>query len=458
MEPKKPIPSSFRDPSGFLFHHKNSLYRKIHPVYAEHYDHLMKSGLYDELVSNDLLIPHSEEHPRDLSLPDTYKIIKPEFIDFISYPYEWCFSQLKSAAIATLKIQKKALQYGMCLKDASAYNIQFRYGKPLLIDTLSFEKYVKGQPWVAYKQYCQHFLVPLTLMSIVDIRLNRMIQNYIDGIPIDIAARMLPFRTLLKPSTLIHIHLHAKSQKLFADKKISVKGRSLPPASLYGMIDSLESAINNLSWKPAGTEWGNYYAKTNYTSNAFYQKKTFVSDMLKEVQPARVLDLGANTGVFSRLASQMGIPVISTDVDSASVEKNYLDCIANSERNILPLIIDLVNPSPAIGWQNRERFSWHERNAGSMVFALALIHHLAISNNLPLSSLAEYFAEICEFLIIEFIPKSDSQVIKLLSNREDIFTNYTQEVFEKEFRKQFELIISKKTIDSERILYLWKKL
>ena len=195
IKPNEKIAGSFRDPSGFLFHLNGLIYRQINIEYKKNYIHLMKSGLYEALMDTKLLIPHEEVNIGSLASDNAYKIIKPEQVLFISYPYEWCFSQLKDAALTTLKIQKKSLNFGMSLKDCSAYNIQFRKGKPILIDTLSFEEYREGKPWIAYRQFCQHFLAPLALMSYKDIRLNQLLRIYIDGIPLDLAIHLLPFRT-----------------------------------------------------------------------------------------------------------------------------------------------------------------------------------------------------------------------------------------------------------------------
>lgn len=209
------LASSFRDPSGFLFFENGTLFRSVNRLYQQNYDHLIQSRLYDKLVENDLLIPHREvQHPAE-KRDDEYKIIQPEIVPFISYPYEWCFSQLKDAALALIKIQKQALDCNMVLKDASAYNIQFCKGKPLLIDTLSFEIYKENQPWVAYRQFCQHFLAPLSLMASRDIRLGQLIRIYIDGIPLDLVSGLLPISTWFKPALLTHIHLHAKAQKRY---------------------------------------------------------------------------------------------------------------------------------------------------------------------------------------------------------------------------------------------------
>lgn len=451
------IPGSFRDPSGFLFYRDGVLYRQINLCYKEHYDLLMQSGLYEALVHADLLIPH-EEAPIESESPDNaYKVIKPEPILFISYPYEWSFSQLKHAALLTLNIQKKAFEFGMSLKDCSAYNIQFRNGKPILIDTLSFEPYREGQPWVAYRQFCQHFLAPLALMFYTDIRLNQLFRVYIDGVPLDLASSLLPLRTRFRFALLTHLHLHAKSQRYFADKPVKVRERRVSRHALLGLIDNLESTINRLKWQPEGTEWADYYDETNYSTEAIRHKKQLVAEFLGKVSPKTVWDLGANIGIFSRIAGEQGIPTISFDGDPAAVEKLYLNCAKDGTIHILPLLMDLTNPSPGIGWQHQERMSLIDRGPADTVLALALIHHLAISNNVPLRDIVDFLSKVCHSLIIEFVPKHDSQVQRLLSTREDIFTAYTRQAFEHEFSKYFSIQDRVDLRESERTLYLMIK-
>lgn len=451
------LQSSFRDPSGFLFFRDGLIYRQINKIYKENYDHLINSGLYKTLVDDNLLIPHKEIDNSGVEHDNVYKIIKPEQIPFISYPYEWCFSQLKDAALATLEIQKRAIDFGMSLKDCSTYNIQFCNGKPILIDTLSFEKYKEGTPWVAYRQFCQHFLAPLSLMSYRDIRLNQLLRIYIDGIPLDLASSLLPFRTRFKFSLLSHVHLHAKGQKHFANKTVNTSNYKFSRFSFLSLINSLESATIKLKWRAEDTEWADYYNDTNYTSDSFQQKKQIVDDFLNNIHPKNVWDIGANDGTFSRIASDKGIQTFSFDIDPAAVEINYLDCIRRSETNILPIVLDLTNPSPSIGWKNQERMSLIERGPAHTVLALALIHHLVISNNLPLDKIADFFDSICsDSLIIEFVPKSDSKVQRLLSTREDIFQDYTQKIFENKLEIYFDIIKSVKINNSDRILYLMK--
>lgn len=451
------LPSSFRDPSGFLFFRNGSLYRQVNTGYRENYDHLMNSGLYETLVGSTLLIPHQEVDLESNCSGKVYKIIKPELIPFVSYPYEWCFSQLKDAALATLDIQRRSLDFGMSLKDCSAYNVQYLKDRPVLIDTLSFERYRDGQPWVAYRQFCQHFLAPLALMSYRDIRLNQLLKIYLDGIPLDLTSSLLTVRSRFVFSLLSHIHLHAKSQKYFADKTVDRTAHKMTRRSLLGLIDSLESAVRRLKWDAKGTEWANYYRDSSYSPSALEHKRQLVSEFLDTVHPRTVWDLGANVGMFSRVASKRGIRTVSFDIDPAAVEKNYIECVKRGETNILPLVFDLTNPSPSIGWENKERMSIFERGPADMVLALALVHHLAISNNLPFNELVSTLSTICNWLAVEFVPKSDPQVARLLSTRDDIFPDYTQQTFESEFRRQFTIMNSVRIRDSERMMYLMRR-
>lgn len=445
-----------------MFRENGVVHRQINEVYKKDYEKLMSSGLYDELVSQNLLIPHTEiKNARALSKSNGYKVITPAAIPFISYPYEWVFSMLKDAALTTLEIQKRALAHGMSLKDASAFNIQFLQGKPILIDTLSFEVYEEGKPWIAYKQFVEHFLVPLTLMAYVDVRLIRLFSVYLDGIPVDLGASMLPFKAKLKPGLLFHIFAHAATSKKYSDKKLatSVKGKKVGKRALLGIIDSLEGAVKGLKWNPAGTEWEDYYEedKNNYKEEARDHKGKLVSDYLKKIKAKNVWDMGANTGYFSRIAVGTGAEVISFDIDFGALEKNYRGIKSHNEAHILPLFSDLTNPSPGLGWELSERESLFDRGPADCVLALALIHHLAIPHNLPFSYLAETFSKMGKHVIVEFIEKDDSQVQILLSNRKDIFNTYCKKDFEEEFGKFFKIVSATPIRNSRRTLYLMGK-
>jgi len=439
------------------------VFRQVNKAYQQHYEKLMDSGLYASLVNKGLLIPHDEvSHPENETSEDCYKILLPEQIPYISYPYEWCFSQLKDAARITLAIQLEALNHGMILKDGTAYNVQFHKGKAVFIDTLSFECYEEGEPWIAYRQFCQHFLAPLALIVKVDFRLVHLLRSYIDGIPLDLASQLLPTKTWFNYSLLAHIHLHAKTQKQYEDSgREANPGRvvTMSRLQLEGLVSSLQSAVEKLNWKHATTEWGDYYADTNYVDESMERKEQLVSQMLEKCRSGdsdMAADFGANTGRFSRLAVAAGYYTLSHDIDEVAVDKNYRKLAIDGEDSILPLVLDLTNPGPGLGWASKERSSFIERENVNVGMALALIHHIAISNNVPLASIAEFFSTVCDNLIIEFVPKSDSQVQRLLATREDIFPDYNEEGFEAAFGQFFSVEDKEPIEGSERTLYLLK--
>lgn len=460
MPHNNPNPSSFRDPAGFIFTRDGEIFRQVNADYQPHYERLMRSGLYDQLVAKGWLIAHQEEP----APPDVFRVIKPERIVQISYPYEWSFSQFKAAALLTLEVQELALTYGMTLKDASAFNIQFRGCVPVFIDTLSFECLDESKPWVAYRQYCEHFLAPIALMHRIDPRLRKLLLGFIDGIPLEVASRALPLRSWLTYSTLVHIHIHSQSQRRHANTT-SATPRSQPVMSkqlLAALIQSLRKAIEGCQTPLQKSEWGDYYAETNYSDAAMKSKEEIVTQWLNtHWQPGQTIhDLGANTGRFSRLsAASTDASVVSYDVDELAVERNFLKLREESDyqQRILPLVLDLTNPSPSLGWAHTERDGFMERCCGGFTLALALVHHLAISNNTPFSKIAEFFAEVSETLLIEFVPKADSQVQRLLATREDVFPHYNQEAFEQSFSKFFRLQQSAPVEGSKRTLYLWTR-
>jgi hypothetical protein len=456
---ERSLGASFRDPSGYLFERDGELFRRVRRSYADHYEHLMESGLYTELVERGLLIPHeSVDEPRESNTDlDSYLTLKPERVDFVSYPYEWSFSQLRDAALLTLQVQQTALRFGMTLKDASAFNVQFHHGAPVFIDTLSFEIYQPDTPWVGYRQFCQHFLAPLALTSYCDVRLAKLLRVCLDGVPLDLARTLLPRRAWLNIHLFMHIKMHAGYQDRYQAVTEKVKVRPIPKKSLTNLLTALETAVEKLRWKAAGTEWADYYDGDSYSEAADEQKHRIVAGYLDRAQPADVWDLGANTGKYSRLATQRGIRTLAFDVDPACVDRNYRQLRDEGETHLLPLLLDLSNPSPALGWAHDERASLVDRGPADLVMALALIHHLAISNNVPLGRVADWFARLTRRLIIEFVPKNDPKVQQLLANRADVFADYTKEGFESAFARRFETEDRSPIPDSGRVLYLMRR-
>jgi len=453
----RPVAGSFRDPSGFVFTLDGEYYRQVNNVYADTWNAFLSSGLYKRLTQTRLLIEHTDADGVTAPAPDiAHAVIKPQRVGFVSYPYEWSFSQLKDAALATLEIQKIALEHEFSLKDCSAYNIQFVDGSPLFIDSLSFEPLREGEPWVAYRQFCQHFLAPLSLMAYRDVRLSSLLRTNIDGIPVDLASALLPFRTRFSFGLLSHIHLHARSQRKFSGTTV-VKRRAVSKLALRGLVDNLEATIRRLTWEPHGTEWGDYYEATNYTDDAMKAKGEIVRRFVESAAPRTAWDLGANTGLFSRIAADSGARTVAFDIDPSAVEKNYRAVRQNEEKNLLPLVLDLTNPSPGLGWAHRERGSLLTRGPVDLVMGLALIHHLAISNNVPLNNAMEFFAQAGHWAIIEFVPKEDSQVKRLLATREDVFPDYHLEGFRKAASAHFDIVETKEVPGSERTLFLLRR-
>ncbi len=453
------LPASFRDPAGFVWADNGTLYRQINDAYRAHYDALMSSGLYEALVGRGLLVPHEEvavPGPR----PGAYKVIRPEVVEFVSYPYEWCFGQLRDAALITLETQKLAMDFGMSLRDASAYNVQFQRGRPVLIDTLSFERYEEGRPWVAYRQFCQHFLAPLALMSYRDVRLGSLLRQYIDGIPLDLASELLPFRTRLKPPLALHLHAHARMIVRYGRREVSQRAtkRRFGKHAFTGLVAGLERAVRKLHWEPGLSAWRDYYEESDHYSSAATDEKTqLVAEFVAQTSPRVVWDLGANIGTFGRVAATNGAFVACFDIDPACVELNYRRSVEAGETRLLPLVCDLTNPSPALGWSHAERMSMAERGPADLVLALALVHHLAIGNNVPFDRLAAFFACLGDRLVIEFVPKDDPMVAKMLSTRTDVFDAYNEEGFVSAFGDLFEVERRERLTESPRSLYLMRK-
>jgi hypothetical protein len=447
-------PASFRDPSGYIFVEDNIKYRRVNASYFKQFDMLHDSGLYNELAEKGLLISH--ETIRESA---DYKIICPEQLELITYPYEWCFSQLKDAALLTLRIHQTALKYRMVLKDATAFNIQFNKGRAVFIDTLSFDIYNAGDPWGAYGQFCRHFLAPLLLMKYISPDLNKLQMPFLDGVSLEVASGMLPLKTHFSPFIKANLHLHAKS---YTKHQESFKTDIAPRLSLKtqnNIIENTASYINKLRLN-SETEWGDYYNITNYKDKGFKFKENTVKGWVKKYDLKKIWDVGGNNGHFSRLIQEGCDQIICTDIDPVAVEKNYCAARKNNEQKITPLLLDYTNPSPGIGFSNKERddfFSRIREMKVDCVMALALVHHLSISSNCTFEMLGESFSRISKKLIIEFVDPEDSWAGKLLDSKrssKNLFSFYNKKNFESVFNQYYEFAEIEKIPDSKRTLYM----
>ena len=283
------VAGSFRDPAGFVFRRNGTILRHVAESYGPVYDRLVASGLYQNLVRDGLLLPH-EEVPVGPEDKNAHRILQPVEVPFVSYPYEWCFSQLRDSALVTLDIQIRAIEFQMSLKDASAYNIQLAGGRPVLVDSLSFEEYEEGYPWVAYKQFCQHFLAPLALMALRDVSLGRLLEIHLDGIPLELAARLLPLRSRLRPGLAMHLFSHARLQSRHAGAKMTreeFRGR-MSRGGLLTILNNLRSTVRSLGWDPKVSAWSDYYQGESYDEAGFASKRRLVAEYLRsELAPKK---------------------------------------------------------------------------------------------------------------------------------------------------------------------------
>ena len=446
--------SSYRDPSGFIFTKDEVLYRQVNKVFSEHFDFFNSSGLYNKLVAKGSLIPHTLIPQNLTGDAQWHATIRPEKLEFISYPYEWSFGMLKDAALLTLELLREAIDHGMILKDATPYNIQWHEGKLVFIDTLSFEKYDESKPWIAYRQYCEQFLSPLLLTHYSGLPLHQLLLAYPEGIPISFTSKFLPWRSKLSIDTFLHIHLHARySRKAAVEQK---KPGSFSRKKLLTLVSSLQSLVSKLTLPAATSTWSAYYEEASQRNNYMEQKSAIIKKWLPLPGTFKTAaDLGTNTGEYAKLIAAHGIKTIAADFDPYCINSLYTS-LKPANKNILPLVIDLASPSPAIGVNNKERNSFIDRTKVDLILALALLHHLAIGKNIPFEMLAEFFSSIGNYLVIEFVPKDDPKVQVMLQQKEDIYTNYSEEQFEVAFSALYSIEDKQPIIGTGRILYLMK--
>lgn len=459
-------PGSYRDPSGFVFRREGVLYRQVNSIFADDWAAFETSGLHTALVSEGLLVGDRSAPIEIAPESGAIAVIQPDELAFLSHPFEWSFSQLKDAALLTLRAQAMAAERGMTLRDASAYNVQFRDGQPVLIDTLSFERAPADAPWKPYRQFCENFLAPLALMALRDGRLGQLLRTWIDGVPLDLTSELLPRSTrFFSPGLAAHIHLHARAQRQHAgesgpDRGATPRTVTMTEGRRLALLDHLRRTVEGLKLPALGTVWADYADQTSYSEAGTASKEAIVRRQLEAVAAEgwkRAWDIGANTGRYSAIAADAGFWVLALDIDWAAVERHYLALRLSGERRIMPLLADIAEPSPGIGWANAERASLIDRANADVVVALALVHHLAIGRNVPLPMVSRLMARLAPHLIVEWIPKDDPMVRRLLAAREDVFTDYSADGFRAAFTGDFKIVEEAPIEDSGRVLFRMRR-
>lgn len=463
---------SFRDREGRVFYHEGRVYRALSRRALETWEALAAAPFFERWTREGKIVGTTRaglsEDELQRVAPHWVAALEHERIPFISYPYEWPFSMLRDAALLQLDLLLAALGEGFILKDASAYNIQWRGARPVFIDVASFEIRTAGDPWVGYLQFCQLFLYPLLLTAYRDVPFQPWLRGSIDGISPEACNGVLNrWRDRVRPGVFADVYLQAKLQA----REAGAGGVSGEPESLRSdlrqvgfrkemivhNVRRLRRVVDRLAWRRTSSEWASYADENSYDRESRELKERFVREAAATRRWPLVWDLGANTGVFSRLVSEYADHVVAFDADQLAVDRFYRRLAAEGPENVLPLVVNLADASPALGWRHRERKALSERSRPDLVLCLALIHHLVITANIPLPELVDWLAGLGADLIIEFVTKDDLMVKKLLRNKEDIYDDYALPLFEAALRKHFEIVRQASLQNGQRVLYFGRR-
>lgn len=441
-------PASFRDPHSAVLLAGDQVLRRLSPPAADDWRRLREAAFFARRVSAGEVIGTEELAATDR--PDVGDetawpvVLRHDRIPFVSYPYEWCFSQLQDAGGLHIDLLLDALAERLTMKDGYAYNLQFRGAAPVFIDVGSFEAY-GGGPWAGYRQFCQTILFPLLLQAHRNVSYRPLLRGQVNGIePVQMRA-LMGGRDLMRTGVLKHVVLHSAVDARSAGKgdgsrataeKLRDSGYS--DAVALAAARNVGTLVRRLRWKPGESHWTTYQQTSTYTDDERQQKTAFVTEALARQASRLVLDLGCNDGTFARVAQEHADYVVAVDGDEQTIDALYRQLRAEGNRAILPLVMDLTDPSPAIGWRSRERVSFLDRARPDAILALALVHHLAIGANVPLPEVVSWLHGFGGRLVVEFVEPTDPMAQRLLANKpEGLFPDYRREVFEELLAARF---------------------
>lgn len=452
---------SFRDRRGRIYNANGRIYRSVMPAAVADFQFVRATGLVDELVNEQMLVAES---PVDRAVlngqgEEASFVLEHPRLPYISYPYEWSFAELKTAALFHLDMQLRALRKNVALTDASAYNVQFDGPNPVFIDSLSFRRYEDGEFWHGHRQFCEQFVNPLLLRAVLGVPHNAWYRGSLGGITAADLRRVLPWRSRLSWNTMTNVFMQAHFQRSASssDKALeTTRTKKLPKLGFEQLLRGLRRWISRMApMRDQKSEWQDYAQGNSYDGEEASRKRQFISDFVATAKPGLLFDLGCNTGDYSALALENGAQrAVGFDFDHGALDHAY-DRARRESLNFLPLHLDAANPSPDQGWLQAERQGLARRATGDAVLALALVHHLVIAHNIPLGGVLDWITGMAPRGVIEFVPKADPMVQRMLQLREDQFDDYEQQNFESLLAARGQIVTSRAVSSSGRTLYYY---
>lgn len=453
-------PGSFRDRTARVFYYNGSVFRRLNQHAWHEWERLLSTSFFSRAVAEGKIVATEQADPSELpKLEENFgqRVLKHETIPFVSYPYEWPFGMLKDAALLQLELLASSIEEGMILKDSSSFNVQWVGTRPIFIDIPSFKTLSEGEPWVGYRQFCQLFLYPLLLQAYKNISFQSWLRGNLDGIEPEQCQRLMSFRDYFRRGIFSHVFLQAKAQSQFAqtnrDIRNDLRKAGFDVRLIKANIKNLQNLVKQLEWKQEQSTWSDYTRNNSYDSDDSEKKVSFVTSSIGSRDWNFVWDLGCNTGNFSRIAAERARHVIALDADQLAVERFYQTLKSEERSKILPLVCNIADPSPNLGWRGLERKELMKRGKPDLVLCLALIHHLVLTANIPLKEFIEWLSELDSDLIIEFVTKQDPMVRRLLRNKDDIYKDYKQEYFERCLSARFSIVRQETFNSGTRIIY-----
>ena len=453
-------PGSFRDPDTRIFHHEGAVFRALSERALADWRQLAGTRFYGRFTGQGRLIGTRQTNGRD-DLPELgapwAAVLEHERLPVISYPYEWSFGMLKDAALLQLDLTLAALDEGMTLKDATPFNIQWIGTRPTFIDLGSFTAYEPGDPWAGYRQFCETFLYPLFLQAYRNIPFHPWLRGRLDGMSAEECRCCLSARDYLRFGVLTHVYLQAKAQARYEDSNVDVRQELRAAGFGAGLIrnnvSSLRRTVERLRWTPARSTWSDYQRTHSYGEADLERKTDFVRRVLRTSRWSLVWDVGCNTGVYSRLAAEHAAYVLALDADQVVVERLF-QALRNEPRStILPLVADVADPSPGLGWRGNERRPLADRGAPDLLLCLALVHHVVIGRNVPLADFVAWLASFEADVVLEFVDRGDPMVERLLRNRREQAIDYSREALEAALANRFRVVARTALASGTRTVY-----